>query len=274
VGVRLVALLAAATVAAASPLGSGVRYLQSHQLANGGFAEQGSSAYPQLTAWAVLGVRAANVKPGILASRYFEQHEDELSTATDLALVAMAETALAQQPDRILTRLRALERPSGSIGGLVNGTAWAVLAFRTNGRPVQRQTVRWLLARQTRSGGWGWTPGAADSNDTAAVVQALRAVGVSGRPIRRALRFLARYRNPDGGFELTRGRGSDAQSTAWVIQAFLAAGKRPPRGSLAYLRRLQRKDGSFRYSKRYVTTPVWVTAQVLPALARQPFPLR
>ena len=70
------------------------------------------------------------------------------------------------------------------------------------------------------------------------------------------------------------GRGSDAQSTAWTVQAFLAAGKAPPRGSLRYLQRLRRPDGSFRYSARYVTTPVWVTAQVLPALSRKPFPLR
>jgi hypothetical protein len=271
--VRL-SIVVAAAVVAASPITGGVRYLQSHQLGNGGFAEPGAAAYPQLTAWAVLGIRAANVKPGILASRYFEQHEAELSSATDLALVAMAETALAQQPDRILVRLRALERPNGSVGGLVNATAWAVLAFRTNGRPVHRRTIRWLLARQARSGGWGWTRGATDSNDTAAVVQALRSVGVFGPPIRRALRFLASHRNRDGGFELALGRGSDAQSTAWVIQAFVAAGKAPPRGSLAYLRRLQRRDGSFRYSQRYVTTPVWVTAQVLPALARRPFPLR
>jgi prenyltransferase beta subunit len=106
------------------------------------------------------------------------------------------------------------------------------------------------------------------------VVEALRAAGVRGRPIRRALSFLLRYRNRDGGFELTPGRGSDAQSTAWAIQAFLAAGKMPPRGAFAYLKRLQRPDGSFRYSSRYTTTPVWVTAQVLPALARKPFPLR
>jgi len=32
-------------------------------------------------------------------------------------------------------------------------------------------------------------------------------------------------------------------------------------------------DGSYRYSKRYAVTPVWVTAQVLPALAGKPFPL-
>jgi energy-coupling factor transport system substrate-specific component len=97
---------------------------------------------------------------------------------------------------------------------------------------------------------------------------------VNGTPVRRGLAYLNRLRNRDGGFELTLGRGSDAQSTAWAVQAFLAAGRPPPKGSIAYLRSLRRPDGSFRYSKRYATTPVWVTAQVLPALARKPFPLR
>ena len=36
---------------------------------------------------------------------------------------------------------------------------------------------------------------------------------------------------------------------------------------------MRRPDGSYRYNARYVTTPLWVTAQVLPALARKPFPL-
>ena len=88
-----------------------------------------------------------------------------------------------------------------------------------------------------------------------------------------ALAYLQRLRNADGGFELTPGRGSDTQSTAWAIQAFVAAGKPTPRGALAYLRSMRRSDGSFRYSRRYATTPVWVTAQVLPALAGRAFPL-
>jgi hypothetical protein len=54
----------------------------------------------------------------------------------------------------------------------------------------------------------------------------------------------------------------------------VAAGARPPRSALDYLARLRRPDGSYRYSARYVTTPVWVTAQVLPALFGKPFPLR
>ncbi|TML09929.1 MAG: terpene cyclase/mutase family protein [Actinobacteria bacterium] len=271
---RLAALAAATAVVAASPTPSGVGFLQAHQLESGGFAEAGNPAYPQLTAWAVLGLRATGASPNGATGRYLVQHEPELTSAAALALVVLAENAIGQNPDRPLGRLRALERPSGSVGRLINGTAWSVLAFRVGGAPIQPRTIRWLLARQTRAGGWGWTPGAADSNDTATVVEALRAARVTGRPIRRALLFLLRFRNPDGGFELTLGRGSDAQSTAWAIQAFLAAGKPPPRGALAYLKGLQRADGSFRYSTRYTATPVWVTAQVLPALARKPFPLR
>src|SRR5436309_948607 len=98
-------------------------------------------------------------------------------------------------------------RPAPSSGGCASasaavGTAWSVLALRGAGQPVPRKTVAWLLARQTHRGGWGWS-GAPDSNDTAAVVEALRAAGVRGRPIRRALAYLLRYRNADGGFELT-----------------------------------------------------------------------
>ena len=82
------------------------------------------------------------------------------------------------------------------------------------------------------------------------------------------------FQNRDGGFSLTKGRESDAQSTAWAIQALLSAGEKPGKAPFRFLARLRRADGSYRYSVRYGTTPVWVTAQVLPALAGRPFPLR
>ena len=53
-------------------------------------------------------------------------------------------------------------------------------------------------------------------------------------PFGRAARFLVRRQNRDGGFELTEGRGSDAQSTAWAIQGLVAAGRTPPRNAFAY----------------------------------------
>ena len=86
---KLVALAAAATVAA-SPAAGGVSFLQARQLNSGGFAEAGNPAYPQLTAWAVLGVRAAGATPSRPAARYLVQHEPELRNATDLALVVLA----------------------------------------------------------------------------------------------------------------------------------------------------------------------------------------
>ena len=273
-GLKL-AVLAAALLAATS-LSRGADFLQTRELPDGSFAEPGQPGYQQLTSWATLGLTAAGAAPQAraLTVKYLVAHEAQLTTATDLALAVLAERALGQNVDRPLARLLAMERSNGSFGGLVNGTAWSLLAFRGNGSTVHAATIRWLLARQTRAGGWSWSPrGAADSNDTAAVLQALRSANVKGRPIDRGLRFLLRFRNRDGGFELTQGRASDAQSTAWAVQAFLSAGKPPPRGALAYLKRLQRPDGSFRYSTRYTTTPVWVTAQVLPALARKAFPL-
>jgi hypothetical protein len=104
-------------------------------------------------------------------------------------------------------------------------------------------------------------------------MQALRAAGAPRGPVQRGVVFLRRHQNPDGGFELTQGRGSDTQSTAWAIQGLLAAGASPGPPAFRYLQRMRRPDGSYRYNARYVTTPLWVTAQVLPALARKPFPL-
>ena len=258
----------------ALPQATPVAYVQSRQQDAGGFAEPGGSPSPQLTAWAVLGLRAARAqpRPGTLA--YLQAHEGQLRDATDVELAAMAESALGGDPSTLLARIDRSRKPSGAIGANVNSTIWGILALRQAHRPAPRASVRYVLRRQSRSGGWSWYPGGApDSNDTATAVQALRSAGVRGKPIRRGLAYLHRLQNKDGGFELTPGRGSDAQSTAWAIQAFAAARKPTPRGALAYLRRLRRADGSFRYSKRYATTPVWVTSQVLAALARRPFPL-
>ena len=98
--------------------------------------------------------------------------------------------------------------------------------------------------------------------------------------VRRAARFLARRQNPDGGYPLQPGGPSNAQSTAWAVQALVAAGRNPDRqkrngarSPIAYLRSLITPSGKVRYSRTSAQTPVWVTAQALAALARKPFPL-
>lgn len=262
------ALLAAAAIAA-----SPASYVESHQQSDGGFAEPGSSAAPGLTSWAVLGLRAAR-RMTDRGHDYLVAHESELQSATDIALAALAEASSGEVTAALRGRLDSLSRPDGRMGPTINSTAWGILALAQADRSAQSKAT-YLLRQQRPSGGWSWAAGVApDSNDTAAVVQALRSQGIRGRPIKRGLTFLRRLQNRDGGFELTPGRGSDAQSTAWAIQAFLAAGVRAPARAFTYLATLRRADGSYRYSRKYTATPVWVTSQVLPALARKPFPLR
>ncbi len=256
-------LSAIATLVAAVALATPAGYVAGQQRDDGGFGD------PQLTAWATLGLAASGADPETLdrANAYLARQTPR--EATELALVAMARTVAGDRPEALLVRLRA-HRP----GKLLNATIWTILALRQAGEPAPPALVRSLRAAQRPSGGWSWHVSAApDTNDTAAAIQALRAAGVGGRPIDRAVAFLRRHHNRDGGFELTGGRGSDAQSTAWAIQALLAAGRVPGAPAYGYLARLRRPDGSYRYSARYATTPLWVTAQVLPALARKPFPL-
>jgi hypothetical protein len=249
------------------------QYLHARQAENGGFAEPGGAVTVGLTAWAALGLAAAG-EPDSAAAAYLHSHEQELSSPTDLALALAAEAAAGAPSEALLARVLALRKGSGAIGPTLNSTVWGTIALRQAGVAPGPATGRYIAARQYRSGGWSWQAGSApDSNDTAAAIQALRSLGVSGRPVRRGLAYLRRLQNRDGGFELTQGRGSDAQSTAWAIQAFLAAGARPGQAAYHYLARLRRPDGSYRYSARYAVTPVWVTAQVLPALAGRSFPL-
>jgi Prenyltransferase and squalene oxidase repeat len=265
-----VTLVAAAALALASPAG----FVQGRQLPDGGFAERGRTSSPELTAWAVLGLRSSGVATP-KAHDYLVAHEGDLTATTDVELAVAAEAASGGASPGLVARVRAAVRANGAIGPLLNSTIWGVLALRQAGESVPRRTARYLVAHQTGSGGFGWATGIApDSNDTAAAVEALVVLRVRGAPIRRALAYLRRRQNRDGGFELQPGRGSDAQSTAWAIQAFLAAGRDPGVRAFTYLRRLRRADGSLRYSARYGATPVWVTSQVLPALAQKPFPLR
>jgi hypothetical protein len=258
----VVAALVTAVLLAASP----VAFVQSHA-SGGAFSETGGTADALLTSWAVLGLRAAHAQaPGSL--EYLRSQEGTLRSSNDLAIVALAESALGFRNDALLARL--VVKPSGQIGSTLNSTYWGVLAL---GRSPAA-TTRFILAQQSKAGGFAWGRGGqADSNDTAAALEALRVAHVHGAAVTRAVRFLRTFQNRDGGFELTQGRGSDAQSTAWAIQGLVAAGVTPPRSAFAYLARMKRVDGSYRYSAKYVATPVWVTSQVLAALAKKPFPL-
>jgi len=252
------------------PLAGAGAFLAASQQRDGGFAEAGETPDESLTAWGTLGLVASggssNARSQALS--YLRLNEEPGMSDTDAALVTLARLAVGDRPDALLARLRSVKP-----GPLVNSEIWAILALRGADEPAPRTLVRDVLAAQSRSGGWSWLRGGKpDSNDTAAALEALRAAGVVGAPIARGLTALRAFRNRDGGYALTKGRDSDAQSTAWAIQALFACGKRPVVATWRFLARLRKADGSYRYTLRYATTPVWVTAQVAPALAGRPYP--
>jgi len=260
-----VAVLAAASV---------LSFVQGRAQPDGGYAEQSGHSTVGLTATAVLALDAAGAAVPAAARAYLLAHEQGLS-ATEVELATMAEAVSGGVSPGLLETLRGLGRPSGAIGPAVNSTIWGVLALRQAGLPVAVETIRFIERAQAPSGGFAWAVGVRpDTDDTAAAVEALVASGVRGARVRRALAYVRARETKDGGFELQPGAGSNVQSTAWAIQAFVAAGAKPPAAAFRFLARMKRVDGSLRYSPRYATTPLWVSAQALPALVRRAFPLR
>ena len=182
----------------------------------------------------------------------------------------MARAAAGDRPDDLLPRLRA-----HTPGKLVNATIWTILALRQAGEPAPPALVRAAPRRAAAVGRLvvaGRRRGRHERHGRRDPGAPLGRRARAGRSTA-ASPSSAAIRTADGGFELTHGRGSDTQSTAWAIQALLAAGASPGPPAFRYLQRMRRPNGSYRYNARYVTTPLWVTAQVLPALARKPFPL-
>ncbi len=268
-------VLVGAAAGGTGPSAGSAAFLASRQSASGGFAELGQTPGGTLTAWAALGLAAAGGFPAerAKAAEFLRARPIAGDSDADLALRVVALAALGDVVDESLVARLRRHRP----GALVNETVWTVLALRAVGEEAPQSFVRAILGAQAKSGGFPWLRGGKpDSNDTAAAIQALRATGVGIRatPVKRAVRALRGFQNRDGGFALTNGRESDAQSTAWAIQALLSADVKPGKPPFRYLSRLRRGDGSYRYSLRYGATPVWVTAQVVPALAGRPFPLR
>jgi energy-coupling factor transport system substrate-specific component len=285
VGLALVA--APAPARAASP----AAYLVAAQNRDGGFGDDRGRPSSQLnSAWAAMGLAAAGRHDARVA-RYLAAGAPRLRDVGDIERTILGLVSQGASPHRagrtdLVSRLLRARRRDGSWDGLVNRTAFGILALRAarTGERQVRGAVRWLGSRANRDGGFAYSGRGAPSgiDDTAGAVQALAAAGHRRGPtVRRAVRFVLARQNPDGGFPLQPGGPSNAQSTSWAIQALVAAGRDPDRarrdGSRApkaYLRSLTAGDGAVRYSRTSRQTPVWVTAQALTGLYSAAFPIR
>jgi energy-coupling factor transport system substrate-specific component len=291
---------ASAGAAASASVSPEISFLARAQNADGGFGgAPGQHSSELYSAWVAIGLAAAGRDPLTLTRdghSVLSALRGEASTLqgagdeerTILALHACGLPASDFPGTSLVAELLRERSSDGSFEKLVNITAFAIFALRVAGSSAENQVVtaagRWLAAQQGSDGGFGFAGrgGGEDVDDTAAALQAV--IDASGQRrsavVARAVAYLRRAQNPDGGFPQQPGGESNAQSTAWAVQgldaagveigAFKRAGSRSP---LGYLRSLVVPGGSVRYSRTSAQAPVWVTAQALTALAGKPFPV-
>jgi energy-coupling factor transport system substrate-specific component len=274
-------------------------FLASAQNSDGGFgAARGQSSSELYSAWVAMGLAAADRNPlslrrdGHTVLDVIRGQASSLQGAGDLERTILALHACGVSVHSLpggdpVARLLRARSHDGSIEDLANLTAFGIFALRAAGyssssTPV-RTAARWLERQQDADGGFGFAirGGGSDIDDTSAALQALVDGGIdSGSSLARGVAYIVRGQNLDGGYPQQPGGLSNAQSSAWAIQALTAAGRNPAtvrrqgsRSPLEYVGTLLEVDGSVRYSRTGTQTPVWVTAQALTAIAGKPFPV-
>ncbi|HUZ83959.1 MAG TPA: hypothetical protein VMU66_04645 [Gaiellales bacterium] len=287
--VAALALALTLTTVPAARAATGAAFVESRLSSSGGFVEVGAGA-PSVTdtAWAVMGLRAAGVDPARLRRPggrtpvgYLGALAHTWTSVYDLERGVLAAAALGYNPrtfggSAMWSRFTAQVHAGGGIGAALNSTYWGALALEAARARVPARTVGLIEANQRRYGGYGWTYGAAaDTNDTAAAVLALRRAGVSctNRAVARAIGYLDATQTAAHGYPLQPGAAADSQSTSFAIQARQACGL-PNGRAQAWLAARRLPSGAYNYQPRVPLTPLWVTAQVLPAVYDRPYPAR
>jgi len=163
--------------------------------------------------------------------------------------------------------------------------AFAILGVLSSGDTVPPEAVGYLISQRQPGGGWAWFPGEEqDSNTTAIAIQALIAAGQpASSPVTiEALTYLKSFQNQDGGFSYSQQYlgASDSNSTAYAIQAIVAAGQSPLSEAwtvnglnpIFYLLDRQLENGSFEWQVGSGSNDL-ATMQAVVALLNRSYPI-
>lgn len=274
----------------ASDAGRAVRWLISVQNGDGGFgATPGNDSGAEITGWVMLGLEAAGHNPLDIASKghnpveFLRSELDSQTSPGDLSRTILALEGAGVDPrdfggKNLVAHLLDLRRANGSYEGWPSSTAFAVIALRAAGVSGGiKESLAWLRSVQNEDGGWGDVPNSPSTADgTGAVMQAL---SEGSKAVNHGIEYLRRTQRPGGGWSLGGNGVVNSQSTAWAIQGIIAAGGNPSNyrrgggGALQYLAERQRPNGHYRYSRSSDQTPIWVTGEVLAAVAGKAFPI-
>jgi energy-coupling factor transport system substrate-specific component len=273
---------------AAGGVAAATTWLESAQNADGGFGSSvGSDSSAAITGWTMLGLEAGGRNPldvdsvgGKTPVDYLRANLAEVSSSGDLARTIVALEGAGVDPrsfaghdlvDQLLKR----RADNGSFEGWPGTTSFAVIALRVAGAGLDG-TLSWLAGVQNADGGWGDVPGQPSNADvTGSAMQAMP----SSKVAQGGLEYLRKHQRSGGGFALGGSGEVNSQSTAWAVQGMIAAGADPAavtsggKSALDYLASMQASDGHYRYAASRDQTPVWVTAEVLVAVAGDSLPI-
>jgi hypothetical protein len=226
---------------------------------------------------------------------YLESQAADLSEPNDLGKAIIAIRAAGGDPNEfggvdLVALLQATyDEATATYGGPDAGTVFnqgfAMLALSVVDQSTPEAAIDWLLDHQLDDGSWSWngdtTPNSGDSNSTALALQALVTAGDYPIVIEQGLVYLAAQQNDDGGFTYQKpsqfGTDTDANSTAYVIQALLATGETMSDWSkdgvtpVDALLALQKDNGAFQWQTPLSDDNFLATAQAIPALAGKSF---
>lgn len=305
--ILVVAVLLAALAASAAPVQANevtddaLAWLKSKQQSDGGFGS-GFSEGSDLgaTCDVILAIAAGGQDPSEWRSQddnspldylYSQVASGEADVVNLKAKVALALLATQQDPrdfaghDLIAQLTSHYDETTGSYGGNVFDQALVIVALFDAGEPIPEQATQYLLEQQTEDGAWalfgGTAAGSGDTNTTAMAIQALLATGRRD-DIGEAFAYLHRVQNEDGGFPYQDpseyGTDTDANSTAYVLQALLAADEplsswapagTDPMGALINLQ--DPATGAFYWQAALPSPNLMATAQAVPAVTGYTF---
>jgi hypothetical protein len=213
-----------------------------------------------------------------------------------LALVAAAKDPRHFGGHNLVTEIKSTLGPDGRFGDEpVLDDALDVLALESAGVTPANRASTWLLNAQCPDGGWAFDEpydGShddahchsgdsdffdSDSNTSSYVVQALATTGHTGWDAD-PLAFFDTVRDPaHGGWSYSGSFiATDANSTALVLQAYVAAGTPVPSGGLKALRGLQHACGAWAYTWDGGSPgdpDVGATIAAIPAVVLKPLPI-
>jgi len=275
-----------------SEIVNALQYLRNKQQSDGSIG--GFS----VSAWTTMAVASAGQDPNEWKKNensivdYLINNRNSLDEekVTDISRFILAMTAANRNPRNIngfdyiaILENKIVNKQFGD-ESMYNDDFWAILALISAkvdaGSSHIQDSANFIKSHQNSDGGWSWTDGESDVDNTATAIMALIAAGENKQSttILNGLQYLEDQLSETGGFSFMG--DPNAASDSWGIMALVAANINPSDqewvrddvSPVDHLLSLQNPDGSFSWITGQEGS-AWITSYTIPALLGKKYPI-